>query len=103
MNNLWQLIQQNPRFIILLLFIGVPIVRGIAKKLGEQAAIRRAEIERERREIERLRTGRMEMEAAGDVPGPVAARTPAARTAGPAPSARATRAAAASSAAWRWP
>jgi len=88
-NNLWQFVQQNPRLIFVVLLIGLPILRAVSIKLSQQAAIRRAEIERERREIERLRTGRMETEsAAGGTAGPVAARTSPART--PAPSARAT-------------
>lgn len=52
----------NPNYIhliILLLFVGFSVISWVVRKLQEQAQIRRIQAERERRELEMLRTGRV--------------------------------------------
>lgn len=51
----------NPNYIqliILLLFVGFSVVSWVIRKLQEQSQVRRIQTERERRELEMLRTGR---------------------------------------------
>jgi len=63
--GIFRFFQNNPHFIWLIIVIGAPIVRGIVKKLGEQAAERNRLIEREREQIDGLRTGRVAEVAQG--------------------------------------
>jgi hypothetical protein len=55
--NLRQILQQYGFLIYPLLVFGIPVLARVIKSLSEQAQKRRAEIERERRLLESLRTG----------------------------------------------
>lgn len=67
--NLRQILQQYGFLIYPLLVFGLPVLARVFKTLSEQSQKRRAEIERERRLLEALRTGQ-------PVPEPVAVKTP---------------------------